>query len=439
MARLAQIHGPLMSIKIGQVTTIVISSATLAKEVLQKYDSVLSNRHVPDAIRVLDHHEFGIGFLPVGPLWRNLKKICNSHIFTTQKLDASQELRCKKVQELLAVVQEHCGAGKAVYISQAVFNAIFNAMSNTFFSLDLIDSSSGTPHKEVMRGMMDEIGKPNLANFFPILRHFDLQGIRRRMESHVVKLFDLFDGIINERLQSRKMEGHVPKNDMLETLLSIREENSDMMDNKGIKHLFMLIIAGTDTTTSTIEWAMAELLRNPRTLRRAREELEQTIGIGNMVQESDVACLPYLQAIIKESLRLHPSAPLLLPREAREEVELCGFTIPKGAQILVNAWVIGRDPSIWDDPDSFVPERFLGSNIGVNGQNFEFIPFGSGRRVCLGLPLATRMLHLMLGSLINSFDWQLEDGLTPENMDMEDRFGLTLEKAEPLRAIPIQP
>ncbi|KAJ4824624.1 hypothetical protein Tsubulata_029172 [Turnera subulata] len=441
MARLAKIHGPLMSIKIGQVTTIVISSATLAKEVLQKYDSVLSDRQVPDAIRVLDHHEFGIGFLPVGPLWRNLKKICNSHIFTTQKLDANQELRCKKVQELLADVQEHRVAGKAVYISQAVFKAIFNAMSNTFFSLDLIDSSSGTSHKEVMRGMMDEIGKPNLANFFPILRYFDLQGIRRRMESHVAKLFDLFDRIINERLQSRKMEGHVPKNDMLETLLSIREENnSDMMDNKGIKHLFMeLIIAGTDTTTSTIEWAMAELLRNPWTLRKAREELDQTVGRGNMVQESDIARLPYLQAIIKESLRLHPSAPLLLPREAREEVELCGFTIPKGAQILVNAWAIGRDPSIWDDPESFVPERFLGSNIGVNGQNFEFIPFGSGRRVCLGLPLATRMLHLMLGSLINSFDWRLEDGVTPEKMDMEDRFGLTLEKAEPLRAIPSQP
>ncbi|KAJ4834974.1 hypothetical protein Tsubulata_038496 [Turnera subulata] len=240
LARLAKIHGPFMSLKTGQVTTIVISSATLAKEILQKHDSFYSNPFVLDAPRAHGHHEFGVTWLPVGPSWRNLRKLCNSHLFTTQKLDANQDLRHKKVQELLADVQQHCLAGQPVDISQVAFKAMINSLSNTILSLDLIHPSSGTSHKEVLRGMMDEIGKPNLSDYFPILRYLDLQGIRRRMEVHVEKLFDLYDRIINERLQSRRMEGYVPKNDMLEALLSTREENSDMMDNNFIKHLFLV-------------------------------------------------------------------------------------------------------------------------------------------------------------------------------------------------------
>ncbi|KAJ4839198.1 hypothetical protein Tsubulata_023149, partial [Turnera subulata] len=407
LAKLAKIYGPLMSLRIGQVTTVVISSASLAKEVLQNHDLIFSNRSVPQAANILDHTEFCLGFLPVGPLWRKLRRACNSHIFTPRKLDANQELRRKKVQELLAHVQEHCLVGKAVDIGQAAFRTTFNALSNTIFSVDLIDSSSGTSYRTFIRGVMDELGKPNLSDYFPVLRYFDIQGLRSRTENHAAKLFGILERIVDERLQSRRMEGYVLKNDMLETLLSLSEEDSDMMDNNLIKHLLLdLFLAGSDTTTSTIEWAMTELLRNPRILRKAREELKQTIGSGNSVQESDIAGLPYLQAIIKETLRLHPPAPFLLPREAREEVELCGFTIPEGAQVLVNAWAIGREQSIWDDPDSFVPERFVGSNKDVKGQNFELIPFGAGRRICPGLPLANRILPLMLGSLLHSFGWK---------------------------------
>ena len=170
-----------------------------------------------------------------------------------------------------------------------------------------------------------------------------------------------------------------------------------------------MFTAGTDTTTSTLEWAMAELLRNPKTLSKAKAELEKTIGEGKVVEESHVPQLPYLQAIIKETFRLHPAIPLLLPRKAGADVEMGGFRIPKGAQVLINAWAIGRDPSIWEDPDTFAPERFLGSEVDAGGRNFVLIPFGGGRRICPGLPLALRMLYLMLGTLINSFDWKLED------------------------------
>ena len=199
-----------------------------------------------------------------------------------------------------------------------------------------------------------------------------------------------------------------------------------------------LFVAGTDTTSSTLEWAMAELLHNPEKLLKARVELLQTIGKDKQVKESDITRLPFLQAVVKETFRLHPVVPFLIPHRVEEDRDIDGLTVPKNAQVLVNAWAIGRDPNIWENPNSFVPERFLELDMDVKGQNFELIPFGAGRRICPGLPLATRMVHLMLASLIHSCDWKLEDGITPENMNMEDRFGITLQKAQPLKAIPIR-
>lgn len=169
---------------------------------------------------------------------------------------------------------------------------------------------------------------------------------------------------------------------------------------------------------------------------KAKEELREVIGKGSAVKEADISRLPYLQSIIKETFRLHPTVPFLLPRKVYQDVELCGFTVPKNAQVLVNVWAIGRDANLWENPDTFEPERFLGSEIDVKGQDFELIPFGAGRRICPGMPLANRMLHLMLGSLIHFFDWKLENDAKPEAVDMDDMFNIALQKAKPLCAIP---
>lgn len=196
--------------------------------------------------------------------------------------------------------------------------------------------------------------------------------------------------------------------------------------------------AGSDTTTSMVEWAMAELLKNPEALSKARRELMEVVGKNRPIEESDLSKLPFLQAIAKETLRLHPPVPLLLPRKAREDTEIGGFIVPKDAQVIVNAWYIQRDRDIWEDGELFKPERFLElSEIDYKGRNMELIPFGAGRRICPGLPLANRMGLWILGSLIHSFDWKLEDGITPKNMNMDEKVGLTLVMAHPLKAIPI--
>ncbi|XVF13251.1 hypothetical protein REPUB_Repub08aG0192500 [Reevesia pubescens] len=440
LAKLAKTHGPVMSLKLGSLITVVVSSENMAKEVLQKHDLIFSNRTITDAVRASKHYEVGLPWIPVSPLWRTLRKVCNTHLFNSQKLDANQYLRRKKIQELIANVQKSCHTGEAINIGQAAFNTSLNLLSNTIFSMDLVDPNSPTAQefRKTVWGIMEEAVKPNLADYFPLLRKIDPQGVRRRMTIHFEKLLDLFGKMFDERLQSRKTQGSTASNDVLDTLLGIIEGNIEEIEKGHVIHLLLvLFVAGTDTTSTTIEWAMAELLRNPHVLLKAKKELDQVIGKGNPVEESDINRLPYLQAIIKETFRMHPAAPLLLPRRAGADEEICGFTVPEGAQVLVNAWAIGRDPRIWENFNVFMPERFMGSEIDVKGTDFRFIPFGAGRRICPGLPLANRMLHLMLGSLIHSFDWKLEGGISPKDMNMEEKFGISLPMAEPLRAIPI--
>lgn len=198
-----------------------------------------------------------------------------------------------------------------------------------------------------------------------------------------------------------------------------------------------LFIAGTDTSASTLEWAMTELLRNPEHIVKAQLELDRVYGKNGFVRESEFSKLPYIHAIVKETYRLHPATSFLIPRKTEKDVDLCGYFVPKDTQIWVNVWAIGRIPSIWPNPLSFSPERFLEREIDVKGRDFELIPFGAGRRICPGMPLAYRMVHLMLASLLYSFNWKFSDGISLEDKDMlEEKFGITLQKAQPLQAIP---
>ncbi|KAL4338559.1 hypothetical protein AHAS_Ahas12G0222300 [Arachis hypogaea] len=184
---------------------------------------------------------------------------------------------------------------------------------------------------------------------------------------------------------------------------------------------------------------MTELLRNPEKLEKLRKELHCVLGNGEQnVEELHISKLPFLTAVIKETLRLHPPGPLLVSHKAHEDVEMSGFMIPKNAQVLVNIWAMGKDPSIWENPNEFMPERFLDSKIDIHGHDFEFIPFGSGRRICPGLPLAYRSAHIVLASLLNGYDWKLANGEKPKDLDMSEKFGITLHKAQPLQAIPIK-
>ncbi|KAK7308404.1 hypothetical protein VNO77_42008 [Canavalia gladiata] len=441
LAKLAKIHGPIMSLKLGQVTTVVMSSAEMAKGVLQTHDQFMSNRKIPNAMAGANHDQYSLPFIPISHRWRHLRKICNGLLFSNKNLDATKELRRRKVLELSSDIHRSNSKGEAVDIGRLAFKTTINLLSNSVYSEDLIHSSDKAGEfKELVASIMKEVGRPNLADCFPVLKVVDPHGIRRRTGSYFWKLLTIFKGLVDRRLKLRKDNGYCTKNDMLDAMLDNAEDNNQEMHKDKIERLSLdLFVAGTDTVTSTVEWAMAELLKNPNLMSKAKAELEKTIGKGNFVEESDIARLPYLQAIVKETFRLHPAAPLLLPRKAEIDLEMNGYTVPKDAQVLINVWAIGRDPNLWDNPSLFLPERFLGSEIDFRGRSFELTPFGAGRRICPGLPLAIRLLFLILGLLINSFDWELEGGIKPAEMNMDDKFGLTLEKAHPVLVVPIKP
>ncbi|KAI3731911.1 hypothetical protein L1987_63103 [Smallanthus sonchifolius] len=245
----------------------------------------------------------------------------------------------------------------------------------------------------------------------------------------------IFEKHISTRLEARTsgLADHgefSSSKDLTDLLLDISQNEKSSITIDDIRSLiFDLFLAGTDTTSSTLEWAMAELIHNPEKMSKARSELMDIIGKENgSVEESDISILPYLQAVVKETLRLHPPVTFLVPHKAITDVEIQGYKVAKDSQILCNLWVMGQDPDVWSNPQRFEPERFLETGIDYKGHDFELIPFGAGRRMCPGLPLAHRLLHVMLGSLIYKFDWKIEGGMRPQDLDMSDKFGFTLHK-----------
>ena len=193
-----------------------------------------------------------------------------------------------------------------------------------------------------------------------------------------------------------------------------------------------LFVGALDTSSNALEWALAELLQNPRTMNTLQDELRTVLGSKAQVEDSDIDKLPYLRAVIKETPRLHSVVPLVSYR-AEATVQVQGYTIPEGSNVLVNVWAIHHNADVWTEPHKFVPERFLKKDVEFFGRNFEFIPFGSGRHMCLGLPLANRMLHVMLGSLLHQFEWELPE--LERGVDMTEKYGLVLSMASPIHAI----
>ncbi|KAK3440941.1 hypothetical protein EUGRSUZ_B01199 [Eucalyptus grandis] len=280
-----------------------------------------------------------------------------------------------------------------------------------------------------MNRFMEWAGKPNVADFLPWLKWLDPQGIKASMAKDMGRAMKFAEGFVKERLEERKLRGEMrTTNDFLDAVLDYEGDGKEGPRKISSPNVIIIILemffAGSETTSSTIEWAMAELLRQPVSMRKAKDEINQIVGLNRKLEERN------------PKIALHPPVPLLLPRNAIKETNFMGFDIPKDTQVFVNAWGIGRDPDAWEDPSAFKPERFLGSKIDYKGQNFELIPFGSGRRMCVGLSLADRVLHLGLAKLLYHFDWELSDGLTSETLDMRERVGITLRKLHPLKVIP---
>lgn len=304
-------------------------------------------------------------------------------------------------------------------------------------------SSGGDFDKRGFQKMLDEyqdlLGGFSLGDYFPSLEFVQtLTGMKARLQ-HTFKKFDeFFDEVISEHLESeRKPDDFV---DLVTVLLDLQKNGSyDLpLTMANVKAIMLdMFAAGTDTTFITLDWAMTELVMNPDCMKKAQAEVRSVLGDRPVVQESDIPHLHYMKAVIKEVFRFHPPVPVLVPRESMEEVVIDGYTIPEKSRIYVNYWAIGRDPEIWENPDKFDPDRFMGSlsNMDFKGQDFELIPFGAGRRSCPAINFGTATVEIALAQLLHSFDWELPSGVKAEDIDNTEAFGISMHRTVPLHVI----
>ncbi|KAL2472363.1 Cytochrome [Abeliophyllum distichum] len=380
LAKLSKIYGPIMYLKLGSISTIVVSSPEMAKEVLQKHDHVLSGRRTLAAAQVYDFGNKSMAFLPVDTRWRHLRKMSKEQMFSLHTLESSQEIRQNSIQKLYDYIHKCSIDHQIVDIGEVAFITAHHLISATICSIDLplFNSNSIQELRESIQGMTKVVSTPNLVDYFPVLKGIDPQGIMKESKSYFGKVYSILQDMINERLKLRGL-----KNDILESLLDYSQSNPSELPSDDVKHFLLdLFAGGLHTVSSTVEWAITELIRNPEKMLKARNELWDVVGGNEQAKESDISRLPYLQSVVKETFRYHPVGPFLIPHKAEADVEINGYVVPKNAQILVNIWAIGRDSSIWLNPDSFEPERFLNCKTDIKGQDFELIPFGSGRRMC---------------------------------------------------------
>ncbi|CAI0434075.1 unnamed protein product [Linum tenue] len=355
-------HGSVMSLQLGQVPYVVISSAESAKQAMKTHDAVFAHRPAMLSARIMSYDFSGIGFAPYGAYWRHLRKIAVQELFSARRVRLFGSTREEEASDAVA--------------------RIFSAAA-----------SAGQREEEV--------------NFSEMV-------------------FSLTNGVV-----ARVTFGDDHVDDLVDVLLKLQADRQldFQLTDDSIKAVILdIFLAGSDTSSTTIIWVMSELVKNPRVLRQVQEEVRSVCGSKGDVDESMLPELRYLKLVIKEAL---------VPRQCSEDCEIDGFHIKAASYVLVNVWAIGRDPKYWKDPEKFRPERFISSSVDFKGANFEFLPFGAGRRMCPGLLLGMANVELPLAKFLYHFDWKLAGGMKPQDLDMDESFGGTSTRKNDLKLIPI--
>ncbi|CAN6319919.1 unnamed protein product [Urochloa humidicola] len=444
-------HGPLMSLRFGSVPVIVGSSVDAARFILKTHDVAFIDRPKMASGQHTAYNFSDIVWSPYGAYWRQARKLWQTRLFSAKQLRSTEHIRAEELHAMLRrMAPPASGNGSVqVAIKEHLLMLSLNVISRMALGRKYIGEeaggSVGSPvSPEEFRWMVDELfllnGVFSIGDFIPWLSWLDPQGYVGRMK-RLAKMFDRFlEHVVDEHEERRRREGEgfVAK-DMVDMLLELADDPSleVPIGRDGIKGFALdLIAGGSDTSAVTIEWAMSELLRNPSAMAKATDELDAVIGRDCLITEQDIPRLPYLEAVVKETFRLHPVTPLLAPRLSREDASMDGYDVPSGTLVFVNVWAIGRDPAVWGSTaEEFRPERFVGSGVDVKGQDFELLPFGSGRRMCPGIGLGLKMVQVTLANLLHAFAWRLPDGVAAEELSMEEKFGLAVPRKVPLVAV----
>nr|AVX32608.1 cytochrome P450 VoCYP71DJ1 [Valeriana officinalis] len=429
-------YGPIMLLRLGTVPTLVVSSAELAEEILKIRGVEFADRPHILAADIVIYNSTDILFSPYGDHWRQMRKVCAMELLSTRKVQSFRSIREEEVLNLLQLISSSCASGSALNLTKLLFSFTYTVITRVTFG------EKWTEQPEKFSSLLSELvvlfSGFNIADMYPSVKFIQgAGGFRARAEKVHQRMDETFTNIIMKQREKNKATstGESNQEHLINVLLRVQKhaagtENPFTDDSiKGV--LLDIFNGGSETSSTTMEWAMAELIKNPRAMERAQTELRQAFSGKGNVEETGLDKLKYFHCIIKETMRLHPPFPLMVPRQNRHECEINGYIIPAKTKVLVNGWAISRNPKYWGpDADVFKPERFLDNRTthDYKGTNSEYIPFGAGKRICPGTTFALAAVELPLAQLLYHFDWNLATGLQNKELEMTEQFGIVVRK-----------
>ncbi|XP_030545468.1 cytochrome P450 CYP82D47-like [Rhodamnia argentea] len=446
---MADEYGPIFTVRVGLFPVVVVSSSEIAKECCTKHDLALASRPLLLATEVMGYNHAFFGFSPYGQYWREVRKIATTELLSNRRIESlvnpivasMTDIAIRELHKLWTEKKNDSGH-ILIDLKQWFANLSVSIVLKVVAGKGYCNGIATADEEEEQRWhhalveFLHFLGVFTVADALPFLRRLDLGGHEKSMRRIAKELDTILSGWLEEHKRNSKSTSEKGGDrDFMDVMLSTingKEMGGYDADTVVKATCLAIISGGTDTVMITLTWAVSLLLNNLPILKKAREELDAQIGKQRYVNESDMANLSYLRAIVKETLRLHPAGPLAVPHESTEDCLIDGHHVPKGTRLIFNLWKIQTDPRAWPEPMEFKPERFFHKDVDVKDRNFEYLPFGGGRRICPGMSFGLQSVHSMLARLLHAFEVS-----TPDNspVDMLESFGITVDKATPLEVM----
>ncbi|XP_041995994.1 premnaspirodiene oxygenase-like [Salvia splendens] len=430
-------YGPLMHLKLGENTVVVVSSPDLAKKMLKDLDPVFADRRQRAFSDIMTYGSSDIAFGPYGGYWRQMRKLCINELLSPKMVHLFQSIRSDETSRLIRSLRE--SSGRIVNLTEKIFFHSSSITCRAAYGSVIKDNEAFVNLTAEATAMASGF---EIADLFPSSRIVSaMSWTKRRLKAMRRKLDVILDDVIDRHKRNRVENGsgnsEFGSEDMVDVFLRVKEEGQLQfpIDNDNIKAvLYDIFVAGTDTSAGTIDWTMTELLRHPQVMAKAQAEVRQALKGNSSVQGNIVHNLKYLKLVIKETMRLHPAFPMV-SRASKEEQMINGYTIPAGEWVIVNIWGMHRDPGYWKDPEMFKPERFQDQSLDFVDGDCHFLPFGAGKRMCPGIAFGLANVEFTLSQLLYNFDWGLPEGVRSEDLDMTENVGLTSTRKHDLSVV----
>ncbi|XP_024175953.2 cytochrome P450 736A117 [Rosa chinensis] len=451
---LSQRHGPVMLLHFGSKPVLVISSAEAASQIFKTHDLIFSDRPKFIFFEKIVYNSKDILSAPYGDYWRQLRSICVLNLLSNKRVHSFHAVRQEETRLMISNILQSCSVlSSSSSSSSPVLNLsnIFMKLSNDVISRTALGrkysdlrEDRGKMFMKIVKDMSEFFTRVNIGDYIPWLAWFTrLSGFDAELDDLAKRADAFLNMVIQEHIDKSNsgidgMNDNEEQKDFVDVLLAVQKENAArvLVDRVGIKAIILdIFAAGSETSFTTLEWVMSELMRNPRVMTKLQNEVREVVGKKEDITEDDLVEMNYLKAVIKETFRLHPPLPLLVPRMSNKNVKINGYNITAKTQVMVNAWAIGRDPKSYTNAEQYEPERFLNSAIDYKGNDFELIPFGSGRRGCPGIQFTIALIEIVLANIVHKFNWKLPDGATAEDLDMSESTGITASRKYPLEVV----